>query len=178
MTMAPLPAVTLTPVAYFPEGYFPENLAVRADGSVLVTMLQGGRKELWCVPGPEPRAEVRPVLVHTFENLILGIAEAESDVLDPPRSRRLSPTFAPTVHGFYNVLLTYGPLMRRDPTATSSRWGRRPTETEGRWARTHLHCGAKTCGSGGSGTAAESTEELWRRHSVHHRRSSPDKISI
>jgi hypothetical protein len=80
MTMAPLPAVTLTPVAYFPEGYFPENLAVRADGSVLVTMLQGGRKELWCVPRPEPHAEVPPVLVHTFENLILGIAEAEPDV--------------------------------------------------------------------------------------------------
>jgi hypothetical protein len=37
MTMAPLPAVALTPVAHFPENYFLENLVVRADGSVLVT---------------------------------------------------------------------------------------------------------------------------------------------
>jgi hypothetical protein len=78
MPMTPVPAVTLTPVAYFPENYFLENLAVRADGSVLVTTVQ--QKELWCVPGPEPRAEVPPVLVHTFEHLILGIAEAEPDV--------------------------------------------------------------------------------------------------
>ena len=78
MAMAALPAVTLTPVAYFPEGYFLENLAVRADGSVLITTVQ--KKELWCVPGPDPRVEVPPVLVHTFENYILGIAEAEPDV--------------------------------------------------------------------------------------------------
>jgi hypothetical protein len=78
MPVAPLPAVTLTPVAYFPEGYVLENLAVRADGSVLVTTAQ--KKELWCVPGPEPRTEVPAVLVHTFEHLILGIAEAEPDV--------------------------------------------------------------------------------------------------
>jgi hypothetical protein len=78
MTMTPLPAVIVTPVAYFPEYYFLENLAVRADGSVLVTTIQ--KKELWCVPGPEPRADVPPVLVHTFDNCILGIAEAEPDV--------------------------------------------------------------------------------------------------
>ena len=41
MTMAPIPAVALTPVACFPENYFLENLVVRADGSVLViTVLQ------------------------------------------------------------------------------------------------------------------------------------------
>jgi hypothetical protein len=78
--MAPLPAVTLTPVAYFPEGYFPENLAVRADGSVLVTMLQGGRKELWIVPGPEPSVEFPATLLHTFDHLLLGVAEVEPDV--------------------------------------------------------------------------------------------------
>ncbi|MGO9651084.1 hypothetical protein [Mycobacterium sp.] len=37
MPMSPIPAVTLTPVAYFPEKYFLENLAVRDDGSVLIT---------------------------------------------------------------------------------------------------------------------------------------------
>ena len=78
MAMLPVPAVTLTPVAYFPEKYFLENLAVRADGSVLITAVL--QKELWCVPCPEPRADVGPVLVHTFEHMVSGIAEVEPDV--------------------------------------------------------------------------------------------------
>jgi hypothetical protein len=79
MPMPHVPVVTLTPVAYFPEKYFLENLAVRADGSVLITAVL--QKELWYVPGPEPRAEeVSPVLVHTFDHLITGIAEIEPDV--------------------------------------------------------------------------------------------------
>jgi hypothetical protein len=78
MPMTPLPAVTLTPVAYFPESYFLENLAVRADGSVLVTTVL--QKELWLVPGPEPAAGVSPLLLHTFDHLVMGIAEAEPDV--------------------------------------------------------------------------------------------------
>jgi hypothetical protein len=45
MTMVPIPAVALTPVAYFPENYFLENLVVRADGSVLVTTVL--QKECW-----------------------------------------------------------------------------------------------------------------------------------
>lgn len=73
-----LPAVTLAPVAYFPEGYFPENLAVRRDGSILVTAVL--QKELWCVPGPVPDASVPPVLVHTFKHPITGIAEVEPDI--------------------------------------------------------------------------------------------------
>ncbi len=52
MPIAPIPAVALTPVAYFPKGYFLENLAVRGDGSVLVSSLL--HKEIWCVPGPKP----------------------------------------------------------------------------------------------------------------------------
>jgi hypothetical protein len=78
MSMTPVPAVTLTPVAYFPEKYFLENLAVRGDGSVLITAVL--QKELWCVPGPEPRAEVRPVLLHTFEHMVSGIVEVQPDV--------------------------------------------------------------------------------------------------
>ena len=78
MSMTPVPAVTLTPVAYFPEKYFLENLAVRSDGSVLITAIL--QKELWCVPGPEPGAEVRPVLVHTFEHMVSGIVEVFPDV--------------------------------------------------------------------------------------------------
>src|ERR1035438_8495938 len=78
MPMTLVPAVTMTAVGYFPEKYFLENLAVRGDGSVLITAVL--QKELWLVPGPEPSAAVSPVLVHTFENMVSGIVEAEPDV--------------------------------------------------------------------------------------------------
>jgi hypothetical protein len=66
MTMAPIPAVALTPVAYFPENYFLENLVVRADGSVLVTTVL--QKELWYVPSAKRGTVVSPVLLHTFKH--------------------------------------------------------------------------------------------------------------
>jgi len=78
MPMSPLPEVTLTPVAHFPERYFLENLAVRSDGSVLITVVV--QKELWYVPSAGPGTEVSPVLVHTFENMVSGIVEVEPDV--------------------------------------------------------------------------------------------------
>jgi len=78
MPIAPVPAVALTPVAYFPEKYFLENLAVRADGSVLITALL--QKELWCVRNPELGPEVPPLLVHTFEHPVTGIVEVDPDV--------------------------------------------------------------------------------------------------
>lgn len=68
----------LTTIAYFPEQFFLENLAVRADGSILVTVLN--RKQLWYVPAPATELPVDPVLVHTFESLAMGIVEAEADV--------------------------------------------------------------------------------------------------
>ena len=37
MSPSPVPQVSLTTVATFPKNYFLENLAVRADNSVLVT---------------------------------------------------------------------------------------------------------------------------------------------
>ena len=40
---------------------------------LISTVLQ---KELWLVPGPEPRAEVSPVLMHTFEYPVMGLVEA------------------------------------------------------------------------------------------------------
>jgi hypothetical protein len=95
MPMTPLPLVTLTPVAYFAEKYFLENLAVRADGSVLITAVL--QKELWYVPGPEPRTEVSPVLVHTFDHLVMGIAEAELTCgprIGSPDVRRIMPSLA------------------------------------------------------------------------------------
>jgi hypothetical protein len=57
----------LTTIAYFPEQFFLENLAVRADGSILVTVLN--HKQLWYVPAPATELPVDPVLVHTFEPL-------------------------------------------------------------------------------------------------------------
>lgn len=78
MTLAPLPAVTMTPVAHFPPGYFLENLAVRADQSILITAVL--QKELWWVPAAMPGAVVEPVLVHTFDHPVTGIAEVAPDV--------------------------------------------------------------------------------------------------
>lgn len=68
----------LTTIAYFPERFFLENLAVRADGSILVTVLN--HKQLWYVPAPASELPVDPVLVHTFESPAMGIVETEADV--------------------------------------------------------------------------------------------------
>ncbi|MCV7092508.1 hypothetical protein [Mycobacterium interjectum] len=78
MALSPLPTVTLTPVAFFPQWYFPENLAVRADQSILVTDVM--HKELWWVPRADHAAVVEPVLVHTFDHPVTGIAEVAPDV--------------------------------------------------------------------------------------------------
>lgn len=67
----------LTPVASFPQGYFLENLAVRFDGSILVTAFN--QKELWYVPAPEAHI-VDPVLVHTFDYLASAIVETDPDM--------------------------------------------------------------------------------------------------
>src|SRR5262249_45669241 len=70
----------LTIVAVFPPNSFLENLAVRADGSILVTEIL--RKQLWYVPASAPAAAVPagPVPVHTFDEFTMGIVEAGPDV--------------------------------------------------------------------------------------------------
>ena len=68
----------LTTIAYFPEHFFLENLAVRADGSILITVLK--HKQLWYVPAPHADLPVDPVAVHTFDALTMGIVEAEPDI--------------------------------------------------------------------------------------------------
>jgi hypothetical protein len=78
MAILPLPTVTLSPVAFFPKKYFLENLAVRADESVLITAVL--QKELWWVPAAKPGEVVEPVLVHTFDHPVTGIAEVAPDV--------------------------------------------------------------------------------------------------
>jgi hypothetical protein len=66
------------PIASFPPHFFLENLAVRADGSILVTVLN--HKQLWYVPAPEGGPPVTPVLVHTVDGFAMGIIETESDI--------------------------------------------------------------------------------------------------
>src|ERR1700748_3554758 len=78
MAPAPLPTVALTPVAYFPQKYFLENLAVRADESILITAIL--QKELWWVPPATRGAVADPALLHTFEPPVTGLAEVAPDV--------------------------------------------------------------------------------------------------
>jgi hypothetical protein len=68
----------LSTIASFPEHFFLENLAVRADGSILVTVLN--HKQLWYLPAPNGGQPVTPALVHTFDQFATGIAETEPDI--------------------------------------------------------------------------------------------------
>ena len=68
----------LTVAASFPVHFFLENLVVRQDDSMLITVVT--RKELHYLPPPRPDAEVNPMLLHTFHELATGIAEVEADV--------------------------------------------------------------------------------------------------
>jgi hypothetical protein len=64
--------------ASFLPHFFLENLAVRHDNSILITVAT--RKELWFVPPPRVGGQVDPMLIHAFEELTGGIAELEPDV--------------------------------------------------------------------------------------------------
>jgi sugar lactone lactonase YvrE len=76
--MATAALADISPIASFPPHFFLENLAVRADGSILVTVLN--HKQLWYVPAPNGSQPVTPVLVHTFEGFAMGIVETEQDI--------------------------------------------------------------------------------------------------
>jgi hypothetical protein len=76
--MATAALANITTIASFPEHFFLENLAVRADGSILVTVLN--HKQLWYVPAPRGGHPVTPMLVHTFDGFALGIVETEPDI--------------------------------------------------------------------------------------------------
>ena len=68
----------LVTVATFPEQFFLENIAVRGDGSILVTVLN--RKELWYIPAPDADLRVEPMLLHSFDYPATGIVETDPDV--------------------------------------------------------------------------------------------------
>jgi hypothetical protein len=68
----------LATVAVFPRYYSLDNLAVRPDGSILVTA--AFQQELWYVPPADTRPQVGPVLVHTFDQVASGLVETQPDV--------------------------------------------------------------------------------------------------
>ena len=70
--------VRLSVAAQFPVHFFLENIAVRHDNSMLITVVTP--KELYFLPPPRTDAEVEPVLLHTFDELATGIAELEPDL--------------------------------------------------------------------------------------------------
>ena len=82
--MPSLPQAGLTVVAEFPEKFFLENMAVRADGSILVTV--NNRKELWYVPPVDGAAAVNPLHLFTFEFNATFVAEWRPRAL-PARHR-------------------------------------------------------------------------------------------
>jgi hypothetical protein len=68
----------LTTVAVFPRYSSLDNLAVRQDGSILVTA--ASQQELWHIPPADARPRAGPVLVHTFDQLASGLVETQPDV--------------------------------------------------------------------------------------------------
>jgi hypothetical protein len=68
----------LTTVAVFPRYYSLDNLAVRRDGSILVTA--AFQRELWHIPPADARPRGGPVLVHTFDHAASGLVETQPDV--------------------------------------------------------------------------------------------------
>jgi hypothetical protein len=78
MTTATLAKITT--IANFPKRFMLENLAVRADGSVLVTAVN--RMQVWYVPAPSELMPVEPILLHTFDDgqLAMSFVEAQPDI--------------------------------------------------------------------------------------------------
>lgn len=75
--MSLTPVAELTTVATFPINYFLENLAVRSDNSLLVTVLN--HKELWFIPAAQHETP-EPIRLCTFDQPAMGIVEVEPDV--------------------------------------------------------------------------------------------------
>lgn len=68
----------LITIASFPDHYFLENIVIRGDNSILVTVMN--HRELWYIPRPTSNIPVDPVLMHTFAQPTMGIVEVEPDV--------------------------------------------------------------------------------------------------
>jgi hypothetical protein len=72
------PQVGLSIAAEFPAHFFLENIAVRRDNSMLITVVT--RNELYYVAPSRVGAPGKPVLLHTFGEMTTGIAEMEPDL--------------------------------------------------------------------------------------------------
>jgi hypothetical protein len=68
----------LTTIAAFPRHYFLENVAIRRDNSMLVTVMN--KQELWYIPSPIAHIPVAPLLIYTLAQPTLGIVEVEPEV--------------------------------------------------------------------------------------------------
>src|ERR1700757_2227006 len=75
--MPKVPQARLTVLTEFPEHYFLENMAVRTDGSMLITVQN--RKELWFVPAAADARPLQPSLLRTFEFNTTFIVEWQPD---------------------------------------------------------------------------------------------------
>jgi len=78
MSLEVADAVMLTEVASFSSGSFLENIAVRRDGSILVTVLFA--RELWCIPSFREASMQKPARVHAFELGAMSVVETEPDI--------------------------------------------------------------------------------------------------
>jgi hypothetical protein len=67
----------VTVVAQFPPNYFLENIVVRHDGSILITVLN--QKHLYYLPCPDSGLS-KPLLLYNFDTCPMGIVELEHDV--------------------------------------------------------------------------------------------------
>lgn len=72
------PQARLSTIAEFPRAHFLENLAVRADNSVLIQV--ANTRELWYVPPADAGQVVAPVRLHGYKENAAGIVEIEPDV--------------------------------------------------------------------------------------------------
>lgn len=78
--MSTAACATLTTIAKFPEHLMLENLAVRADGSILV--VASPQRQVWFVPAPSETLPVEPTLMHTFDDgqLAQSFVEAQPNI--------------------------------------------------------------------------------------------------
>jgi hypothetical protein len=72
------PQVRLSIAAEFPVHFFLENIAVRHDNSMLISVVT--QKQLYFLRPPRASEVLKPTLLHTFGELGTGIAELEQDV--------------------------------------------------------------------------------------------------
>jgi hypothetical protein len=72
------PRAKLTTIASFQPDYFLESMAVRVDGSLLVTV--ANRNELWYVPPPTANGPVEPAHLYTFPHSAMAVVEVTPDV--------------------------------------------------------------------------------------------------